>query len=347
MQTAHSIPQRFERQAEACASMGSAFYGALCLSAAHAYRKQADVRAVLDTHAERSRLVLRLLGAAHYRALRGEAPGIAAHYPSTGGDGNPTSAWTAILSDMRVHRDAYDTLLERQVQTNEVGRAMPVLAAMLALAQQTQLPLRIFEIGSSAGLILNFDRYGYAGEGWSWGDAASPLQLRNRTFSGRPQHLQAPLNVFSRTGCDLHPLDAANPEDADTLLGFVWPDQRERFARLKAAIQVARAHPVRIEAADGLQWIAQRAQPAPDAVTVALHTVMTEHLPPPLRERLAQTMVSIGAHAAARAPFAWVRMEPGQRGYETRVTLWPGPHEILIASSDGHAQDLRWAGGGE
>lgn len=347
MQTAHSIPQRFERQAAACASIGSAFYGALCLSAARAYAQEPDVRVVLDRHAGRSRLVLRLLGAAHYRALRADAQGIAAHYPSTGGDGDADSAWAAILADMREHRDAYDALLERQVQTNEVGRAMPVLAAMLALAQQTQLPLRIFEIGSSAGLILNFDRYGYAGEGWRWGDPASPLQLCNRVFSGRPKHLDAPLSIQSRVGCDLHPLDAADPHDADTLLGFVWPDQRERFARLKAAIEVARAHPVQIDASDGLEWIARRAQPVPDAVTVALHTVMTEHLPPKVRERLTQTIASIGAQAGARAPFAWVRMEPGERGYETRLTLWPGPHELLIAGSDGHAQDLRFAAGGE
>lgn len=323
--------------------MGSAFYAELCLAAAGAYATEADLRALLDVHAERSRLVLRLLGAAHFRALRAQAPAVAAHYPSTGGDGDARAAWPAILADVRAHSDVYDALLERQVQTNEVGRAMPVLAAMLALAHRKQLPLRIFEIGSSAGLVMNFDRYGYAGDGWTWGDPASPLQLRNRTISGAPQHLDAPLCVQSRLGCDLHPLDASEPDDADTLLGFVWPDQRERFARLQAAIAVARRHPLKIEAADGLEWIARRAQLCEGTVTVALHTVIVEHMPKPVRESLAQTMAQIGATATGDAPFAWVRMEPGPRGYETRATLWPGRSDISIASSDGHAQDLRWA----
>lgn len=340
----HSIPERFDRQAEACAGMGSAFYGALCSLAARAYEADEKLRALLDAHAERSRLALRLLGAAHFRALRGDAPEIARRYPSTGGDGNPAAAWRAIREDADANGEVYDALLRRDVQTNEVARAMPVLAAMLLAAHRTALPLRIFEIGSSAGLVANFDRYGYAGEGWTWGDSASPLVLRNRTASGMPAHLDAPLRVQSRAGCDLHPLNAAKPDDAATLLSFVWPDQRERFARLQDALEVARAHPVGIERADGLEWIVRRAQPAADTVTVALHTVITEHLPPKVRERLAETMAEIGATAGADAPFAWVRMEPGARGYETRVTMWPAKTETIVAVSDGHAQNLRWIG---
>lgn len=324
--------------------MGSVFYGDLCLSAAQSYETQADIRALLDAHSERSRLALRLLAAAHFRGLRGQAPQIASHYPSTGGDGDAAAAWPAILSDIRAHRDVYTALLERHVQTNEVARAMPVLGAMLAIAHRTRLPLRIFEIGSSAGLVMNFDRYAYEGEGWSWGHPASPLHLRNRIASGVPRHLDAPLTVQTRLGCDLHPLDASNPRDADTLLSFVWPDQRERFERLQAAIAVARVHPLSIEAADGLEWILRRAQPCAGAVNVALHTVITEHMPSNVRERLAQTMAAIGARAGATSPFAWVRMEPGEDGYETRVTLWPGSRELRLAISDGHAQNLRWTG---
>jgi hypothetical protein len=37
-------------------------------------------------------------------------------------------------------------------------------------------------------------------------------------------------------------------------------------------------------------------------------------------------------------------MEPGEDGYETRVTLWPGSRELRLAISDGHAQNLRWTG---
>jgi hypothetical protein len=338
----YSIPQRFDRQADTCAFMGSHLYGELCRFAARAYEEDSDLRALLDRHADRSRLVLRLLGAAHFRALQGSAPEIARRYPSTGGDGDAQAAWRAITSDVRANAGRYDELLARPVQTNEVARAMPVLAAMLAVANAASLPLRIFEIGSSAGLILNFDRYLYSGEGWSWGDAASTLHLRNRASGGAPAFLDAPLEVAARAACDLYPLDVSKDTDADTLLSFVWPDQSERFERLKAAIAIARAHPVRIEAGDGIAWIARTAAPVPAFATVALHTVVTEHMPQDTRRTLSETMMQLGAHAQADAPFAWVRMEPGERGYKTSVTLWPGEREIEVAVSDGHAQDLRW-----
>ena len=337
-----SIAEELAWMAEVCAKMGSPFFGALLLRASRDYDADGTLRALLDRHAHRSRLALRLGGAAHYRALRGEAPAIAARYPSTGGDGDASAAWHAIARDIHEHLAAYDALLERNVQTNEVARSMPVLGAMLAFAHAARLPLRIFEIGSSAGLILNFDRYHYAGAGWTWGDAHSPVRLRNDTQSGTPAHTDASIAVGERHGCDLHPLDAANPDDADTLLGFVWPDQRERFERLRAALDVARAHPVRIVSGDGVAWARERARPRAGTATVVLHTVITEHMTPAVRASLRPAVDDLGRLASEEAPLAWIRMEPEEKNYGTRLTVWPGAAETLVATSDGHAQRLRW-----
>ncbi len=163
----HSIPERIERQASACSAMGSPLYGALCLLAAQAYADETALSHLLDRHAARSRIAIRLLGAAHFRALRGYAPRIAAHFPSTGGAPEPARAWSAILDDIRANDAEYDELLARPVQTNEVGRATPILGALLTVAAAFGLPLRLFEIGSSAGLLLNLDSYRYSGPAWS------------------------------------------------------------------------------------------------------------------------------------------------------------------------------------
>ncbi|HEY9180124.1 MAG TPA: DUF2332 domain-containing protein [Candidatus Baltobacteraceae bacterium] len=344
MHTQSAVPSDLARLGETCAKMGSPFFGALLGYAAHAYETDSVLRDLLERHARRSRPGLRLGGAAHFRALRGLAPEIARHYPSTGGDGDAHAAWQAILRDMHAHASEYDTLFAREVQTNEVARAMPVLAAMLAVADQTHLPLRIFEIGSSAGLVLNFDRYFHCANGWSWGAQRSPVRLTNRITSGVPGHLDADLRIAERHGCDLHPLNAADPNDADTLLGFVWPDQHDRFERLRAALAVAREHPLRIATADGIAWARTAALPADGGVTVLLHTVMVEHLTAEQAARLDETVQTLAAQARPHAPFAWVRMEMVARSYETAVTLWPGAHETLIARSDGHANTLRWTG---
>lgn len=342
MQTTRTISEELAWMGEVCAKMGSPFFGALLRHAANAYDSDAVLRGLLDRHAFRSRLALRLGGAAHYRALRAQAPQIAAHYPSTGGDGDARAAWSAVLDDIHANTPVYDRLFERHVQTNEVARSMPVLGAMLAFSQQIRMPLRVFEIGSSAGLLLNFDRYHYAGDGWTWGDAGSPVHLRNRTESGTPAALDAPLEIAQRFGCDLHPLDAADPQHADTLLSFVWPDQHERFERLRAALAVARAHPLTIAAGDGIAWSRERAQPVRGAATVLLHTVITEHMTASERASLRETVDDLAARANESAPFAWISMEAAEKAYHTRLTRWPGEIETLVAASDGHAQNLRW-----
>jgi hypothetical protein len=191
-------------------------------------------------------------------------------------------------------------------------------------------------------LLLNFDRYRYSGDRWSWGDPASLLELTNVTAFGTPQYLDADLRVTERRGCDIHPLNVANGTDADTLLSFVWPDQTSRFQRLRAALDIARAHPPQIDAADGIEWVRNAAQPSPGVATVVMHTVIMEHLPPDIRERLRALIRHIGELATPQAPFAWARMEAAAGAYETTVTLWPARKELLIARSDGHAQGLEW-----
>jgi hypothetical protein len=323
--------------------MGSAFYGALLEHAVAAYERDAGIRSLLERNAHHSRIGLRFLGAVHYRALRGEAPKIARHFPSTAGNCDAEAAWSAIEEDVQKNERAYVELLPRPVQTNEVARAMPVLASMLAIAHETQMPLRIFEIGSSAGLLLNFDRYRYTGDRWSWGDPASPLELTNATVFGTPQYLDAHLRVIERRGCDIHPLNVADDADADTLLSFVWPDQTARFRRLRAALDIARTHPPVIDAADGIDWIQAVARPKTGTATVVMHTVIMEHLPSDIRERLRAAIRQTGETAAQQSPFAWARMEAAAGAYETVVTLWPARREMLIARSDGHAQGLQWS----
>jgi hypothetical protein len=228
------------------------------------------------------------------------------------------------------------------VQTNEVARAMPVLAAMLTVADQTRMPLRIYEIGSSAGLLLHFNRYRYSGESWSWGDPDSPLHLRSAAGAGAPAHLNVPLEIAARRGCDVNPLDVTKTEDAETLLGFVWADQLGRIERLRSAIELAREEPVTIDRADGPDWIGYVAQPQTGYACVVFHTVVLEHLTLDQRTALAARIDELGARATRVAPFAWVRMELGASRYETSVTVWPRGDETLVARSDGHAQDIEW-----
>ena len=97
------------RQALGCAKLGSPFYAALL------NRITADVEAggttwnILAPHSARSfedAVALRFLGAVHRLVLEGQAPSLAGHYPSVGGDGDPESAWIALRALLATHADA-------------------------------------------------------------------------------------------------------------------------------------------------------------------------------------------------------------------------------------------------
>lgn len=338
-----TVEERLEHSARSCGEMGSAFYARLLMHAAKAARS-GIIRDLLERYAYRARIALLFAGAAHFRALHGDAPAIAAHFPSTGGDGNAKAAWDAIANDVRANEAAYDAAMQLTLQTNEPARAMPVLAGMFAAVRAAELPVRVFEAGSSAGFLLNFERYRYDGGTWAWGPEAARVVLRNEIASGEPRIHDGDVEIAERRGCDLSPLDVTDDSGSDRLLSFIWPDQRERFDRARAAIATVREHPVQVDRASAAEWLAERAAPREGLLTVALHTVVFDHLTGPQRRSVIEAVESQAARANRSAPFAWIRLEENDGAYETRATLWPNKREALVARSNGHAQGIAWTG---
>ena len=123
-------------------------------------------------------LALRLLGGVHRMVLAGDAPDLARHYPSTGGDGDAAVGVVALPRPRSATRPpAVLDALTRPPQTNEVGRSASLVPGFLHVAKSTGLPLRLLELGASAGLNLRVDRYRYEQDGVGWGDPASAVRF--------------------------------------------------------------------------------------------------------------------------------------------------------------------------
>jgi hypothetical protein len=214
---------------------------------------------------------------------------------------------------------------------------------MAMTARRTGKPLRLFEIGSSAGLILRLDRYWYAADGGHWGDPSSAVRFDRDTYA-RPPPLDAMTEVVERRGCDLHPIDATTIDGQRRLLSYVWPDQDARLARLRAALSIASGVPVTIDRSSADDWVAERVQPAAGTTTVLLHSIMWQYLPSEVQERVTETLNARGAATTSDAPLAWVRLEPAPKIVfaDVRVTLWPGGVEEVVATSGFHGPPVRW-----
>lgn len=332
-------------QRDGCRETGSGLYARLLDRTLAEVDRPGPFRDILEPHSgDRfgSALALRFLGAVHRLVLEGRAPELAAHYPSAGG--TPGAALEDVfVATVAEHADELAVRIDDGVQTNEVGRSASLLGALLDVAA-TGLPLRMFEVGASAGLNLRWDHYHYSAGGSAFGDPASPVRFIDPWVARRPR-LDVACTVIERRGCDRSPVDATTPDGRLTLMSYVWPDLVDRFGRLDAAIEVARRVPAVVDAADAPEWVADRlARPQPGTATVVMHSIVQQYLAPERRRALFDAVAAAGDAATTEAPVAWVRMEPGQDGAEVRSTRWPGGKERLLAISGYHGPPVRWTG---
>jgi hypothetical protein len=329
-----------------CRGLGSDLYGDLLEAAAQDVGAGGPCWDVLrtyrpDAHDPDETVGFRFAAALHRLVLAGRAPALAAHFPSAGG--RPGEELSQALRETAVARaDALRELLPRPLQTNDVSRAPALVGGFLLVGRETGLPLRLLELGASAGLNLRWDRYRYEADGAAWGDPASPVRLAGGFTGGLPP-FGAETQVVERTGCDLEPIDPADPEGRLSLLSWIWADQTERLELLRAALDVAAQVPAAVERADALAWLPPRlAAPAPGTTTVVFHSIFARYLSHRARERLRATVEAAGRRATGEAPLAWLRLEGGASGHEVRLALWPGGADRLLARTDAQGRRVDW-----
>lgn len=337
-------------QAKLCAQLGSDLYVDLLWRCAEDVGAGGPVWTVLRGLAgcpEEFYPALRLLGSVHRLVLTGRAPALAAHYPSVGGRPGP-GVWEAFRGVVVEHAATLTGLVRDPPQTNEVGRAASLLGGFLLVARETGLPLRLLEVGASAGLNLAWDRYRYESGGWSWGDPASPLRITGVFTGATPASSPPSAAVVERLGCDLRPIDVRTEDGRLTLLSYVWPDQLDRIERLRAATQVASgAEPsVHVERAEAIEWLrGQLAAPRPGVATVVFHSIVLSYFDDAQRRAFAGALAEAGERATADAPLAWQSLERSGDRFEVRLRTWPGGEVRLLAHAGGHGLPVHWLAG--
>jgi hypothetical protein len=143
------------------------------------------------------------------------------------------------------------------VQTNEVARAAALVGGFLYVVERSQLPLRLLELGASAGLNLRWDHFRYvANHRRAWGPPRSSVRFEG-VFKGDVP-LRGACEVVERSGCDPYPIDPTTRDGELRLKSFVWSDQLDRLERLNAAIAISRRVPATVDAADAADWLDTR-----------------------------------------------------------------------------------------
>lgn len=288
-----------------------------------------------------SALYLRLLGAVHRLLLQGASSELAAFLPTLGGSSNPDAAALCFPEFVAAHEDAVMVAMQFPLQTNEVARSGVLSAGLRTIAAEVGLPIRLLEVGASAGLNLRLDDYLVRMGDEHWGPQASPVVLEQLLHSGQPRGIE--FSILERAGCDPSPIDASSAEGQSRLRSFIWPEDVTRMTRLEAALSIF--EPVHIDAAGATEWVlAECAELKDGCVTVVMHSIVMPYLTSDERGEFTNAMHSLGARATVEAPLAWLQMEFSE-DYDTvslDLDLWPANRHQVLATCTPHGARIDW-----
>jgi len=222
--------------------------------------------------------------------------------------GVPLEDWNAARDHLIEHWEAItSTIMARRTQTNEAGRIAVLNLAFSQIAQQSQKPLALIEVGASAGMGLYPDawpiRYIRGDDEVRLAPAqslASTVELSCR-IDGVETPRQLP-EVGWRAGIDLNPLDLNDDADRRWLEALVWPGMEYRLERISAGAKLIQRDPPRLLAGDLNEKLGEALQQVPAGTTpVVFHSAVLAYLPAERRQRFVDQV--------RRAGVRWVSNE--------------------------------------
>jgi hypothetical protein len=238
-------------------------------------------------------------------------------------------------------------MLRRNTQTNEPGRC----AALLPILARLPQPLALIEVGAAAGLCLLPDRYGYEyGAARLRPAAAGPDIPVFPCAAGPGVPLPAALpQIAWRAGLDLHPLDAADPEDAGWLETLLWPGQDGRLARLRAALRIAAAERPRLVAGDltGDALPALCREAPRGATRVVFHSATLAYVEDPAARRTFAERVSslCDVWISNEAPDVFPEIARAAPPHATRGAFLLSVNHRPVGWADPHGATIDWIAG--
>jgi hypothetical protein len=307
----------------------------------------------LASHCRKGQPVPNLfLGAVHFLLLQGLSDPLTGFYPSLSSHASdPTAAYPAFRKFCLSHQTQIKEIVAaRLVQTNEIRRCsylLPAFSLVAALAHDR--PLALLEIGTSAGLNLMWDAYGYrykyARDIVEAGKKDSTVQIECQVRNDK--RLNLPLSfpsVQSRNGIDLNIIDLKDDTDSLWLRALIWPEHEERVKILHNAGPIVQQAPLHLLSGDAVQLLPEVVDGIPlEAALVVSHTHTINQFSPQARESLTSTLKHIGNK---RDVFR-VANDMGGGGsdyYALKLIQYTSGQqtEWHLANVDGHGSWMEW-----
>ncbi|MEO1240462.1 MAG: DUF2332 domain-containing protein [Pseudomonadota bacterium] len=333
----------FRKQAAFCRKRGAAFTAAVVDAAGDELTAENKSFWTLISDFEgdphKGALALRIAGALHALVLKKRGGALERIYAKPDVVPDAPDLRNAMAPLFENESGVFKAYVAGAPQTNEINRASVLLFGFSAIAKKTGLALDLYEAGASAGLLLCWDRFRYDFGDFQWG--AGETTIRSELNGGFKPALHEDINVASRCGCDLNPLDLSDPETVLRMTSFIWPEERGRHALFdQARGQVTAVNP-HLEKADALSWIEARLNDrSPDQASVFYHSVFAPYLSDTDIAALSDLMDTAGRSATVAAPVAYLRFEPedidGTFEFFLDLKTWPGGENRRLLRAHPH-----------
>ncbi|NKQ53023.1 DUF2332 domain-containing protein [Amycolatopsis sp. K13G38] len=259
----------------------------------------------IETAPARKRQPAVILAALHDLALAGRAPALAGAYAAGNAE---AAAGAAIETLLKLTGEVVDIAAHRRPRPDETGHGAVLYPAIAEAAHRVGTnAIGLIDVGCPAALNLTVDRAGIDySNGQSLGDPSSPVRLSASVVGERPVPARAIPEVLARIGVDSDPVDVTDADEARWLRACVWPDQRDRAARLEAELALAAAEPALLLRGDIVETLPDAFARVPEsALPVVTTTWALSRLPLEGRLRFLHRL----DQAATHRPVAWVSAE--------------------------------------
>lgn len=293
---------------------------------------------------------LRVAGGLHYLLLSGEEPRLADVYAGRMSDQGQVDA--LIRETVERFDNVLMPWLDGPPQTNEAGRSASIMAGLCWLATKVQPQFEMLEIGASAGINTMMGRYRFDLGGVAVGPSGSRMAITPDWRGDSPPDSDP--QIIDARGCDVKPVDLTDETAVLKLRSYVWPEARERMARIETAAAMAERMPPEIDRERAGPWVEEAlARPQEAGTTrVLFHTIVWQYVPDAEQAAVESAMAKAAEAATEDTPLAWLSLETNRETFrhELHARYWPsaddaGGEPKMLAHAHPHGAWVEWVGG--
>lgn len=287
------------------------------------------------------------LASVHYLLLKNTSAELAKYYPSITKEYKQNLPFNLFKDFCLENKKAIIALEQSKiVQTNALNRTaylMPILSHLFS-----DKAINIIDIGTSAGLTLNMDKYEYHYNGnHSFGK--SSLKIKSEIREGFLPKFSRPVKFHRKIGIDQNPLDLKISANSNWLKALIWADRTERLERIEQAILIARQEAINFRTASSITEFETIIQEQEESIPLVIyHTHVLYQFTQAERESFWQLIDKIGSKRdltyLATEGNAVFKTDYGVQGTLVELTEYKAgvKNRRIVAETNGHANWMKW-----